>query len=229
MKNKGFTLVEIAIALLIIALISTVLITSRDMSRTAGLNSVIDDVEKYTAAIRLFEAKYLSLPGDMTDATSYWATSANGNGDGQIFDWNTESLRAWQQLALSGIIEGNYTGALDGAKITIGKNVPASKIDGGGYLFFYSNVSSVNVRTDNHLRFGAENGGSLWGAVINSVDAHYIDEKRDDGLAETGSVRTMNGTGVTGCIVNPGVDDSYILTNTSNTCRMFFFLEAEGG
>lgn len=137
--NRGFTLVEISIVLVIVGLLVGGILVGRNMIRSAEIRSVGTDVEKYKTAIFLFRDKFHALPGDMKNATQFWgavaggtgigldatctayfdATEApktetcNGNGDGRIQTpptfWN-EPWRVWQHLSNARLIEGAYTG-----------------------------------------------------------------------------------------------------------------------
>ena len=135
-NQHGFTLLELAVVLIMIALLIGSVLTARSMIRSAQVNSVIGDFTRYTQAITNFQDKYHALPGDMVGATVIWGTDTNcatqaftatphiptcdGNGDGKIgylssvSGWQNattnELARAWQQLANAGFIAGAYSG-----------------------------------------------------------------------------------------------------------------------
>lgn len=107
-KNRGFTLVELSIILVIIALIVGGIVVGQSMIRSAKMQSVVSDVEAYKKAAITFRDKYRSLPGDFSTATSLWGTASgtpptitatdtpttttmNGNGDGFIGDAATST------------------------------------------------------------------------------------------------------------------------------------------
>jgi prepilin-type N-terminal cleavage/methylation domain-containing protein len=115
MKN-GFTLIELSIVLVIIGLVIGGVTVGQELIRSAELNSIITDVNRYTLAIKTFELKYDELPGDIDNAQSYWPTcidngpnTCNGNSNGRVVE-AFENNRSWQHLSLSGIIAENYTG-----------------------------------------------------------------------------------------------------------------------
>jgi len=65
------------------------------------------------------------------------AHTCNGNGDGKI-DWPGESMLAWQQLALGGLIPGSYAGTAPTlTAMAFGVNEPASHISNVGYSIGY--------------------------------------------------------------------------------------------
>jgi prepilin-type N-terminal cleavage/methylation domain-containing protein len=132
--NQGFTLVEIAIVMVVIGLLVGGVLVARDLIRAAEMRTVLSQVDNYKAATNIFRLKYNGIPGDMIDATDFFGTdpggcpntpanttpktgTCNGNGNGQISseNWDNyesmcEQYRFWQQLADAGLIPGMYTG-----------------------------------------------------------------------------------------------------------------------
>jgi len=140
--QSGFTLVEIAIVLVIIGLIISGIVVGKDLIRASQLRAVATEVGRYTQAVSDFRDKYLALPGDFAGAVALWGSPAagcpsgasaagdpatatcNGNGDGRITIGGTittaaqyEQFRAWQHLANAGMIEGSYSGIQGGGAI----------------------------------------------------------------------------------------------------------------
>lgn len=141
--EKGFSLVELSIVLVILGLLTGGILTGQSLIRGAELRGVITEFKSYQSAVYTFRDKYFALPGDMTNATRFWGiaggtgtgaacfsvestTSAtcNGNGNGAIDEtagagtavWRYgERIRFWQHLANASLISGNYTGKTDSA------------------------------------------------------------------------------------------------------------------
>jgi prepilin-type N-terminal cleavage/methylation domain-containing protein len=165
--KAAFTLIEIAIVLVIIGLIAGAIVVGRDLLRAAALKSVISDVNRYVTAVNTFRTKYNNeLPGDMADATFFWGASAscingsggtltcNGNADGQICSGAnandggcfTEALLAWQHLSNSGLVAGGYTGFSWHVGVAPGVNIPQSSgFPNAGFSLFY--YGAMPVRT----------------------------------------------------------------------------------
>lgn len=149
----GFTLIELSIVLVIIALIVGGILVGRDLIRAAEIRSVQADYEKVVSAINAFRSKYNCIPGDCPNATEFFGTDAgcpslvgatsaspaifsndtpgittcNGDGDGLLDVNNTiyEMTTLWQQLGAAQLIPGYYSGGLvGGTATTIGVNLP---------------------------------------------------------------------------------------------------------
>lgn len=151
MKN-GFSLVELSIVLVILGLLTGGILSGQSLIRAAELRSVSSDVQRYQAAFHTFREKYMAVPGDMRNATSFWGTASggcpngigtgtqtcNGNGNGIIYNDTTvfhEGFRFWQHLANAGLIEGSYTGVQPGTTpySLLGVNVPPGRISNTGF------------------------------------------------------------------------------------------------
>jgi prepilin-type N-terminal cleavage/methylation domain-containing protein len=164
-KRKGFSLIELAASIVIIALIFAAITSGLSQMSQAELRSVTADMQNYRSMYDSFYAQYKQVPGDMLTADLVWTGASctagpvcNGNGNGVIQAIHgsslDETLRAWLHLRLSGIYESNivvipaaYTGV-----ITIGDMTPKSKINGTGY----------------YMAGGTDIGGDTGGTIIPS-------------------------------------------------------------
>jgi prepilin-type N-terminal cleavage/methylation domain-containing protein len=247
--NKGFTLVELSIVLVIIGLIVGGIVGGQSLIKSARLNKVTTEVGSFKTAFRAFELQYDALPGDMTEAYDYWGVAAgctdanvnsistrdgcNGNGDNQVS--NIEGFRAWQHLALAKIIPGSYTGRLTGSySASIAEmeaTRPKSASDG-----FYRIVVSVEASSGSLTGTGAHAimlGGPVYysafssyfntGALLTPSEARSIDKKLDDGVANTGSTLASIAYPftTTDCVTaNYGTD--YNLDSPEKACNLYF-------
>lgn len=253
MRKHGFSLVELSIVLVILGLLVGGVLAGQSLIRAAEVRSVSSEQSRYRAAIYAFRDKYVALPGDMANATSFWGDQATGtsacasaatadgtpgtcNGDGNgivgpVGFSGTEGVRAWQQLAFAGLIEGNYTGYYDTSKLTIGLNVPASRYPKTGWAYLYRGTaaSSTGVwdKPSNYLQTGSENNNELWGYAYSPEDAWNIDTKLDDGIPDQGTVLAHAGSGA-GCVTpaaaswNTGSVAGRTYQFTSTGCTLYF-------
>lgn len=118
--RRGFTLVELAIVLVIIGLIVAGIMLGQTLIRSANLRKLIAQQDSFATAIMAFRSKYQCMPGDCPNATAYWGAwsggntvpkvaTSNGNGNGTI-ETGLERALLWQHLANAGLIEGQYSG-----------------------------------------------------------------------------------------------------------------------
>src|ERR1700722_13434195 len=127
---SGFTLVEMSIVLVIIALLTGGIFVGSSLIRTSQLRSVVSDIQKLVSATNEFQVKYGCIPGDCANATNFFPAAINGNGDEKLDGawWNSlgacttlnsglygpvdssESYQYFYQLAQAGMIRGSYTG-----------------------------------------------------------------------------------------------------------------------
>lgn len=176
-NNKGrnaFTILELAVVLVIIGLLVGGVVVGRSMLRQSQVMSITTDEQKYVSSVKKFIEKYGAQPGDFNSATTIWgaaggtigtnyttdciqygsATSpatCNGDGDGQVaivYASYNESLRVWQHLANAGFIDGAYTGT--SATVTryehkAGVTAPASRVDGGMFGYSYTGLVPNNA------------------------------------------------------------------------------------
>jgi prepilin-type N-terminal cleavage/methylation domain-containing protein len=187
---RGFSLVELAIVLVIIGLLTSGVLVGQNMIRSSEVRSIMGDANRYIEAVYTFRDTYSALPGDMPDATDTWGAAAplladcietptrstatcDGDGDGAIGD-DAGSLyerhSAWKQLANAGLVEGGLTGAVIDSDTPglsrVDVNAPASQIKGVGFSWAY--VVGVTAGDDDFFPFP---GGHLLYVGRQSTDA----------------------------------------------------------
>lgn len=140
-RQSGFTLVEIAIVLVIIGLLLGGVLKGQEMIENAKIKSIVNDMKAVQAAYNGYIDRYKAIPGDELGATMLargWTGTAVGNGNGvlavtgaQTFTNGGESPAFWRALRASGLISGDPI-------INTAANLP--RHGGGGLLGVASNA-----------------------------------------------------------------------------------------
>ncbi len=209
-KRRGFSLVELSIVLVVIAIIAGGAMAGRSLINAAKIRSLLADINIDRTAVETFKQQYSAYPGDLANAFDFFGSDCgtdsaapsgcNGDGNGSIHGTN-EGYRAWQHLALAGNIKNLYNGVV-GAGCTPGVNVPESKLGMNAGLGFESNTSSAYLPGRpsfvNLLFVGANSSDTCTGAAITVFEAKQIDLKTDDGNPTSGELVGVGGSCVSG-------------------------------
>lgn len=224
-SEKGFTLVELAIVLVIIGLIVSSVLVGQDLIKSAELRATTTQLQQFQAAVNTFIGKYNGIPGDLDgykyglqggcgDADrdgSISGAEVNANGDTILegdgvaapstanmlngsadIDHDGEIACFWANLTSEGkeLIPGFYEGTGVNAA-EVGVNMPQMKFGNAGWGVF--GLSSGADR-GNYFVTGVIGGsGNQYNTrtVFQAIDALNIDEKIDDGIPSTGSVKAV--------------------------------------
>ncbi len=192
-RQSGFTLVEIAIVLVIIGLLLGGILKGQEMINSAKVRNIADQGNAVKAAFFAFQDRYRAVPGDYAAAlTNVKGTSiANGNGNGTI-DSNVERGQVWLQLASSGFISGTYDGAAVAANWTCSATTCPTNTYGGTLMLSFGSEASGTTASANELRTGS--------LIPVSVVAE-VDRKVDDSNPATGSFQSGGSLNAATCVV----------------------------
>ena len=193
-SNKGFTLVELSIVLVIISLIVSGVLVGRDLIEGARLRATVQQIGDFNTAVNTFELRYNALPGDANGAR--FGLTGTGNGDGTIVDDTTNNASGeptifWQHLSEEGLISGNFTEAA--TSVAIDDNFPATELNVNGFAVYGLNgVNFYHIgQTNNTTGVGA----NFDDATLTPIQAYNIDEKLDNEQPHTGTIRSAGGDG----------------------------------
>lgn len=198
-KQQGFTLVELAIVLVIIGLIVSSVLVGQDLIRSAELRATTKQYQEYQVAVNTFINKFGQIPGDV-DGDQFGLTGdcdgGAGTGDQNGLITSNGSATAvtthdgeiacfWSNLtsSITGYIPGTFDGDEPAANV-IGENLPQMKLGTRGWGVY--GVSGVNYFTTGVVT-AALNAYDTE-VVFVPIDAFNIDDKIDDGQPATGNV-----------------------------------------
>jgi prepilin-type N-terminal cleavage/methylation domain-containing protein len=207
--QAGFTLVELAIVMIIIGLLIAGVLKGQALIGNAKVTAQVAQIKSIDAATSTFKDMYAGLPGDILTPTTRLPNCAAGtacanivpNGDGIVLPVPGSAVTATSE-------GGGYFVDLNAADLMTGLNpanvvvwggqMPASKINGG------IDVGSTpgNVILGSGAELAANTMGGLYlylhlnpgtaaaaaQAPFSANEAQRIDTKIDDGVATTGSV-----------------------------------------
>lgn len=178
-KQRGFTLVEIAIVLVIVGLLLAGVLKGQELIENTRIKNIMNDMNGLTSAVTSYQDRYRGVPGDELAATYTgrgWTGFTGGDNNGQIgaaggvtaftggADENMESMRA---LRSAGFISG--TPADTGV-------AALPKHPGGGVFGFGTGIYTMP-------------GNSVCASLLTHKFAGAIDRQLDDGVNNSGTVR----------------------------------------
>ena len=224
----GFTLVELAIVMIIIGLLIGGILKGQELVANAQLTATVAQIKGIDGALSTFRDKYSTLPGDMVNASTRLRDctanpcARNGDNNGRIDRPNlgtaptvsTEGLVAFTQMAAADLIAGvdiNGTAAF-------GSALPEAEIGGGFWLGFTATGTGGGFggkRPGHYIVFnslvGSVSGSATSG--LTATQAAQVDRKLDDGDARAGDVQA-NGSGCQSA-------GTYQESNTTASCSLF--------
>ncbi|MCW5604105.1 MAG: prepilin-type N-terminal cleavage/methylation domain-containing protein [Burkholderiales bacterium] len=191
-KQNGFTLIEIAIVLVIIGLLLGGVLKGQELITSARVRNLISQQDGIKAAYFGFLDRFRALPGDYNQAVANISgvgtacgTAGNGNGNGQIENAGGERIMVWDHLSKAGFINGSYT-CVDAA--TLNTNTNPTNPYSMFLVMIYDDVYAGNATNRHNLKTG------------NQIPADIlveVDRKVDDGFADRGTFRFSAHTGLT--------------------------------
>jgi prepilin-type N-terminal cleavage/methylation domain-containing protein len=200
MKNQqsGFTLVEIAIVLVIIGLLLGGILKGQELINSAKVKNMISDFRTTQAMVYGYQDKYKSFPGDQTQAqldnnfspAGTATAGATGNNNGRIDgNWNdtsgSEAFVFWQHVRLANLATG--------ATVLTPPESYRPKNADGGFIGVESGLNTAGAAAP----FIAGMSGSFYvcsDGVLGKY-AKQIDSTMDDGNTAGGSIRVVLSAG----------------------------------
>ncbi len=218
-SEKGFTLVELAIVMVIIGLLIGGVLKGQEMIANAQINATVAQFKGVDAATSTFRDMYDALPGDITNPAvriPNCTGTCNANGDGNSVLTNApgsiagENLAFWGHLAAADLLSGID---LTTGNPIWGMNLPSAKIGGGltvGYTATGVLTNGLGTGRGGHWIMLQGLPATAGSDAATAGEAARIDRKMDDGSPGSGSVisgQAVNGQcGVSATVYNEAAD-----------------------
>jgi prepilin-type N-terminal cleavage/methylation domain-containing protein len=216
MKNKGFTLVELAIVLVIIGLLVGGVLQGQELIKQAQIRNVLSSINQYDTAVNTFRAKYNNaLAGDFAQATEFGVVPANlaltaaadddGDGDGLLEDedsagtaaYEGEMVNFWGHLSDAGFLKGSFSADTDACGVAAtdcdsdaGSQFPAAPV-GNGIIALTDATGNLNWVIGVPAT-AITSIASIIGDQLTPEQAWSLDSKLDDGFGITGGVLAIS-------------------------------------
>lgn len=201
-KQSGFTLIELAIVLVIIGLLLGGVLKGQELINSAKVKNMANDFRNIQVYVYSYQDKFRALPGDDKAAVNHVGATNNGDGNGVIGGaWNTssgESYNFWQHIRLAGLATGSTV-------LTDATYAPTNT-EGGPIGIQAASTPSIS---------GIKGSYVVCSGGILGKFAKELDTQLDDGNTATGvmmTATTVDGvtaaTAVTNMTTPPTIDDS---------------------
>jgi prepilin-type N-terminal cleavage/methylation domain-containing protein len=230
---NGFTLIEIAIVLVIIGLLLGGVLKGQELITGARVRNLISQQDGIKAAFFGFQDRYRALPGDYAAANANIANvcaTCNGNGNGRIETAATppsgvtifaqEQILAWNHLTSAGFLNGSY--AASGTTPSDSNN---AKNPYSTYLqIVYDGIYGIGVAaTPSAAKHNLKTGTQVPVEIIAEVDRKVDDGNPLTGGFQfslydggTGTAPILNGAG--GCLTAATAPAAWAISGGTTNC-----------
>jgi prepilin-type N-terminal cleavage/methylation domain-containing protein len=206
----GFTLVEMSIVLVVIALVIGGILAGRELIGAARIRATVSQIEMFNIAVNTFHAKYTGLPGDLEArkaAMFGFAARSGGEGAGDgngrltspgVFDLNLggETAIFWRDLSQAGLIKETFLLAdenLVGATTAVKDYLPFAELGRGNFFAVFSWEGFNHYQMFTVTEIGPNGVYRIIHGMpqtppygVTPIEAFSLDNKTDDGLPMAG-------------------------------------------
>lgn len=240
--EDGFTLVELAIVMIIIGLLIGGILKGQELIANAQMTTTIAQIKGLDGALSTFRDKYSVLPGDITnpavrlrDCGAGTSCTVGGDGNGRIDRDNGGNLRTLGRIVVpvsEGFTAFSHMAAADlisgidiaNGQVRFGSGLPEAKVGGGFWIGHTANGNEISaevlaLRPGHYLLLNGvsdRNAGNAAGGGMTASQAAQIDRKQDDGTPRTGDVQTVPAN----CIVGGIYDEQNVVVKCSVYIRV---------
>ena len=232
--QDGFSLVELAIVLIIIGLIVGGVLKGQDLIESARVNSISTQLNEIRAASSTFFTRFDAMPGDLPQTaegligngwpTAGVTTASGTRGDGRVDGARmggtaTEATLFWQHIRAAGLMGG--IGTVTAGTLTAAQAVQSRMA--GIYTIQWATENNIPAHWI-QLGAAAATGTPTTNDIGNLTPAQIrgLDVKGDDGNPSSGNIGAADGNGATAnaCVTTGGA----YAAGTTVACRSLYRL-----
>lgn len=245
-SQAGFTLVELAVVMIIIGLLIGGVLKGQELVKNAQITSTVAQVKGIDAATSTFRDMYAALPGDIQNpgtrlpscTAALGACDATGNGNGRLDSAATtiatpgaapagESARFFVHLSAADLVSGITP---TGVNTAWGSLYPKANVAGGfnigsstgAVADFGSPANWVGSAPNGLYLVLTQTAAAVPAVALTPNQAQRIDSKIDDGSPVTGSTRYF---GDAACIVASGTTNIYNEAVGTQSCGLYLRIQ----
>ena len=235
-REGGFTLVEIAIVLVIIGLLLGGILKGQELITSARVRNLADQGAAVQAAYYGFVDRYRAIPGDMQAdracaaiGSNVWGTcpaNPGGNGNSNIENFD-EASAVWAHLSGARFLQGSYPGTAADvtAYITSATPTQAPTNPWNGVLLLARTGEYLNETGTPPARLHLILGRNIPVEVMRELDVKIDDSQPGTGvLRAPGTATTFGivGQESTPSCVTAGTPDIWNITGSSVDCNGYY-------
>lgn len=199
-RKRGFTLIELAIVIVVIGLVIGGVMAGRDIIRQTETRKIVSQSQELFSKINIFKLKYNAMPGEFLTYQNFFSTligpycpktTWNPGVINDIIDNTYEMGAAMAQLHAAGLIEMGRPQILQNGTVLDHYDCPYSNQQSwAGITTPWSNIwlSITSSALDNKNTLS---WGDAYNPALTVLEAKMMDEKVDDGMPFTGRMQTF--------------------------------------
>jgi prepilin-type N-terminal cleavage/methylation domain-containing protein len=232
-NQNGFTLVEIAIVMIIVGLLIGGTFGGMKLIENMQVNKTVQELKSIESAALTFRDTYSRLPGDMPNTAARLPNctvapcATGGNGDRRLEPstlWNvaltatSERFTFWHHLQAADVLT---MGVNNTADLNFGEGQPNAPVGGGYRISNHSgafHIATSHLYSKTMVLVGIADSALVVSGVqfVSSCSQmSSIDRKIDDGLAYNGNATSWN------CAPGPVTSDATYTLQSANAAMAY--------